>query len=145
TGFTVASLACGLAPNTATLVAARVAQGSAGALMVPQVLSLIQLRYAGARRARAIGLYSMVLALGVSLGQLLGGLIVTLDPGGAGWRAAFLVNGPVGLVLYVVARKGLRSGSGSDRRPALDLGGVALLSAAMVGVVLPLVFGPEQH
>ena len=124
---------------------ARVAQGAAGALMVPQVLSLIQLRLAGAGRARAIGLYSMVLALGVSLGQLVGGLIVTVDPGGAGWRAAFLVNGPVGVVLYVVARRGLRTGSTEGRRPALDLGGVALLSTAMIAVVLPLVFGPEDN
>src|SRR5262245_8404110 len=145
TGFTLASLACGLAPNTATLVVARVAQGAAGALMVPQVLSLIQLRFAGAARARAIGLYSMVLALGVGLGQLVGGLIVTLDPGGSGWRAAFLVNGPVGLVLYVAARNGLRPGSDAGRRPALDLGGVARLSAAMIAVVLPLVSGPESN
>jgi MFS family permease len=144
-GFTLASLGCGLAPNTATLVVTRVAQGAAGALMVPQVLSLIQLRYTGARRARAIGLYSMVLALGVSLGQFVGGLIVRLDPGGTGWRAAFLVNGPIGAVLFLVAYRRLRAGRRSDRPPALDLGGVALLSAAMVAVLAPMVFGPEAH
>jgi MFS family permease len=144
TGFTLASLVCGLAPDTATLVTARVAQGMAGALMVPQVLSVIQLQFTGPRRARAIGLYSMVLALGVSLGQLLGGLIVTIDPGGAGWRAAFLINVPVGLVLYPLAARGLRAVHATGR-PALDVGGVGILSAAMIGIVVPLVFGPEAH
>jgi MFS family permease len=142
TGFTLASLLCGLAPDTATVVEARVLQGVAGALMVPQVLSVIQLQFTGARRARAIGLYSMVLALGVSLGQLLGGLIVTLDPGGAGWRAAFLINVPVGLILYPLAARGLRAVR-TTGRPALDTGGVGILSAAMIGIVVPLVFGPE--
>jgi MFS family permease len=143
-GFTLASLGCGLAPDPAWLVAARFAQGAAGALMVPQVLSLIQLRTPGSGRARAIGLYSMVLAVGVSLGQLVGGLIVTLDPEGAGWRAAFLVNGPIGLVLFLVAARRLPR-ERSTGRPRLDPDGVALLSAAMIALVGPLVFGPETH
>jgi MFS family permease len=143
-GFTFASLACGLAPDTTALVAARVAQGVAGALMVPQVLSLIQIRFTGEGRARAIGRYSMVLALGVSLGQLVGGVIVTLDPAGSAWRWAFLVNVPIGIVLFLVASPLLRSPRAATR-PALDLGGVALLSAAMVAVLVPLVFGPEAH
>ena len=68
--FTVASLIGGLAPNPPVLVVARVLQGAAAALMTPQVLSIIQLQYAGERRARAIGAYSMILAVGVATGML---------------------------------------------------------------------------
>nr|WP_275587192.1 MFS transporter [Micromonospora terminaliae] len=143
-GFTLASLACGLAPGPATLVAARVAQGAAGALMVPQVLSLIQAAVPAAARARAVGAYSMVLALGVAAGQVLGGLLVTLDLGGLTWRAAFLVNVPVGVALQVVGRR-VFAGLPADppRREPLDLPGVLLLAAAMLTLVVPLVLGGD--
>ncbi|MEV3920338.1 MFS transporter [Actinomadura coerulea] len=124
-GFTAASLACGLAPTGAVLVAARICQGAAAALLLPQVLSLIQLSFEGAARARALGLYSMVLALGVALGQVAGGVIVTL---GGSWRPIFLVNVPVGAVLLVI---GPRLMPPEPRRSVrLDLPGVVLLPAA---------------
>lgn len=141
-GFTLTSLVCGVAPNSAILVAARVAQGATAAVMTPQVLSLIQLRFEGGARARAIGLYSMVLALGVAAGQIVGGVVVTLDVAGLSWRPAFLVNVPIGLVLLVLGPRLLPAGAAAPAR--LDLVGVWLLSAAMVGVVLPLVLGREQ-
>lgn len=141
-GFTVTSLACGLAPGAAFLVAARVAQGAAAAVMTPQVLSLIQIRFAGAARARAIGLYSMILSLGVAVGQIAGGLLVSVDLGGLSWRPAFLLNVPIGVVLLVLAPRLLPAGAAAPAR--LDLPGVWLLSAAMVGLVLPLVLGREQ-
>ncbi|MEV5693976.1 MFS transporter [Micromonospora globbae] len=143
-GFTAASLACGLAPGPYALVLARIAQGAAGALMVPQVLSLIQSRLTGAARARALGAYAMVLALGVAAGQVAGGLLVTLDLAGLTWRTAFLVNVPVGLVLLPVGRRVLGGGAPAGReRERLDLAGVALLSAAMLALVLPLVLGRD--
>lgn len=141
-GFTVASLACGLAPNAPALIVARVVQGAASALMVPQVLSLIQLSFDGIRRARAVGLYSMVLALGVAAGQILGGVVVTLDLAGAGWRPAFLLNVPVGVVLLAVAGRVLPPPGPPAGR--LDLVGVAMLTTAMTAIVLPLVLGREQ-
>jgi MFS family permease len=141
-GFTVTSLACGLAPGAAFLVAARIAQGAAAAIMTPQVLSLIQIRFDGAARARAIGLYSMILALGVAAGQIVGGLVVSIDLGGLSWRPAFLVNVPIGAALLVLGPRLLPVGTPTPAR--LDLAGVWLLSAAMVGVVLPLVLGREQ-
>ncbi|MEU1844458.1 MFS transporter [Micromonospora sediminicola] len=139
-GFTLASLACGLAPTPVTLVLARVAQGAAGALMVPQVLALIRAALPDAARARAIGAYSMVLALGVAAGQVLGGLLVTLDLGGLTWRLAFLVNVPVGVALQIVGRRVLAGPPAAPpRREPLDLTGAALLAAAMLTLVLPLV------
>ncbi|MFG2059077.1 MFS transporter [Micromonospora sp. NPDC048930] len=143
-GFTLASLACGLAPGPVALVLARAAQGAAGALLVPQVLSLIQAHFTGAARSRAIGAYSMVLALGVAAGQVVGGLLVTLDLGGLTWRTAFLVNVPVGLLLWPVARRVLAgSPAAAPAREGLDIPGVVLLSAAMLALVVPLVFGRD--
>ncbi|WP_052745084.1 MFS transporter [Micromonospora sp. HK10] len=143
-GFTLASLACGLAPGPLVLVLARMVQGAAAAMLVPQVLSLIQARIAGPARARAIGAYAMVLALGVAAGQVIGGLLVTVDPGGLSWRTAFLVNVPVGLVLLTAGRRALAGPPATpDRRERLDVPGVLLLSAAMLVLVGPLVLGRD--
>lgn len=143
-GFTAASLACGLAPVPAALVAARIAQGAAGALMVPQVLSGIQLHFTGRERARAQGLLVLALAGGAVAGQALGGILVAADLWGLGWRPIFLINVPVGLVLLAAGLRLLPA----DRDGAagrLDLPGVALLSAAVLLGALPLIFGREAH
>jgi MFS family permease len=141
--FTLASLACGLAPTAVALVLARLAQGAAGALMVPQVVSLIQLHFDGARRARAVALYSMVLALGVAAGQIVGGLMVALDLAGTAWRPAFLLNVPVGAGLLLAGRR-LAAAPAGRRAPRLDLVGVAALAAALTAVTVPLVIGRER-
>ena len=81
-GFTVTSLWCGLAQSGPELIAARLAQGATAALMVPQVLATLHLLFADASRARAFGIYGIVLGLAGAAGFLLGGLLVTLDAGG---------------------------------------------------------------
>jgi MFS family permease len=140
--FTLASLAAGLAPSAEVLVVARGFQGAAAALMTPQVLSIIQLHYEGERRARAIGAYSMILAVGVAAGQLLGGLLVSAHLLSAAWRPALLINVPVGVALLVGARRWLpRMATGDGRR--LDVGGVGLLAAALLALVIPLTFGRQ--
>jgi MFS family permease len=140
--FTVMSLASGLAPEPISLVVARVLQGIGAALMVPQVLSLIQLRFDGAARARAVGVYSMILALAVAIGQLLGGLIVSLDILGTSWRPVFLINVPIGLILLLCSRTTLPDLKGAGK-VALDWLGAAMLSLSMLLVVVPLTFGRE--
>jgi MFS family permease len=140
--FTVASLACGIAPETGTLIVARIAQGIGAALMVPQVLSLIQRHFDGAERARAVGYYSMILALGVTVGQLLGGVIVTVDILGLSWRPAFLINVPLGLLLLYYSGSVLPETRGVTKRK-LDTAGVIALSLSMLLVVVPLTFGRE--
>ena len=82
----------------------RLVQGACGALMTPQTLQVIQRRFAGDARARAVGLYSLVLSVGVLVGQLVGGVIVTT----VGWRWALLVNVPAGGVLFAAAFRPLR-------------------------------------
>jgi MFS family permease len=142
TGFTVSSLVGGLAPNPAILIAARGFQGAAAALMTPQVFSIIQLQFDGARRARAIGAYSMILAVGVAAGQILGGLLVTADLVAAAWRPALLVNVAIGAPLLVVSRRVLAPMAPSGAQP-LDLTGAGLLAVAMLALVVPLTFGRE--
>lgn len=140
--FTGASLLCGLAPNTALLIIGRVAQGFGAALLVPQVLSLIQKNFEGDARARAIGYYSMILGVGATAGQLLGGVAVTLDLWGLSWRPAFLINVPIGIALALHARSVLPETRGDVRR-SLDITGIFALSASMLLIVVPLTFGQE--
>ncbi|GII81092.1 MFS transporter [Sphaerisporangium rufum] len=141
--FTAASLACGLAGSAATLVAFRLLQGAGAALMVPQVLSTIQLNFAGASRARALSVYSAVLAGGVVAGQVLGGALVAADLLGAQWRPVFLVNVPIGAVLLVAGRRALPAGRGPAGRGA-DVAGLVTLAVAVSLLVVPLVLGREQ-
>jgi MFS family permease len=137
--FTLASLIGGLSPTPAALIVARALQGASGALMTPQVLSIIQLQYTGEARARAIGAYSMILAVGVAGGQVLGGFLVGAHLLAAAWRPALLLNAPVGALLLFAARRGLPTmAPGPPRR--LDLVGSVVLSAALLTLVLPLTF-----
>ena len=142
--FTVASLLCGLAPNTSTLITFRIVQGVGAALMMPQVMSLIQRTFDGVARARALSLYSAVIACGAVVGQVLGGVIVSADLFGTGWRPVFLVNVPIGIALLGWAGRHLPADRGAAHR-ALDPAGVLTLSAAVLLLVVPLVLGHEEN
>lgn len=141
--FALASLACGLAPSADVLVAARVLQGAAGALMQPQVLAMIGLAFAGEQRTRAFAAYGITLGLGAALGQLVGGLLIHADLFGLGWRNCFLINLPVAAVALVLAPRYIPplANTGTSR---LDIAGMLLAAATAVAVVLPLVEGREQ-
>jgi EmrB/QacA subfamily drug resistance transporter len=141
--FTLASAACGFAPNAELLVAARVLQGLAGALLQPQVLAMIGLAYAGEDRARAFAAYELTLGLGATLGQLVGGLLIHADLAGLGWRSCFLINVPIGLLALVLAPRVIPPLANSSTS-RLDLIGMLLVAAASVAVVLPLVEGRAQ-
>jgi MFS family permease len=138
--FTVTSLVCGLAPNATVLVLARAAQGAAAALMVPQVFSIIQATTTGERRARVLGYYGATGGISMVVGQLLGGVLVSADAGGASWRPIFLVNVPIGLVGLVLARRTL-----PETRAANPLGvdgwGTALLGVSLLALLVPLMEG----
>lgn len=140
--FTAASLVCGLAVDPAMLVISRAAQGLGAALLVPQVLSLLQTAFDGERRRRALALYGMVLAVGVAVGQVLGGLLVSADLAGTSWRPIFLVNVPVGIaVLTSAARR--RLPSTPTARQGLDLAGAGLLAVAVAALVVAVTFGGD--
>jgi EmrB/QacA subfamily drug resistance transporter len=138
--FTVASLACGLATSTGELIAFRLIQGAGAALLVPQVLSLIQRLFTGAARARAFGLYAAVIAGAAVIGQVVGGALVA----GSGWRPVFLVNVPIGIVLTIAAARLLPADRGEPGR-GFDPAGVLTLALAVLLFVVPLVLGHEEH
>lgn len=146
--FTAASLACGLSQGTGELIAFRLLQGAGSALLIPQVLSLIQRNFTGEARTKALGAYAAVLAVGAAAGQVLGGVLVSADLFGTGWRPVFLVNVPVGLVLLIMARRVLpRDASrkrGEARARGLDLPGLVLLGAVVSLLTVPLVLGQEE-
>jgi MFS family permease len=138
--FTLASLGCGLAPTTGTLVALRFIQGAGAATMIPQILSLIQRTYtAPGPRARAMSLYATVISGGSVLGQVLGGLLVSANLFGSSWRPVFLVNVPVGVAVLAFGR--LLPAGRFDGVRTLDLPGLAVLTPAVFALVLPLVLG----
>jgi len=139
--FTLASLACGLAPSGLVLIAARVVQGAGAAVMFPQALTGIQRLFRGPERVRAISRYALALSAGAVSGQILGGVIVGADIAGLGWRAVFLVNVPVGVVALAAAIRYLPADAKQPAR--LDLPGVAVLSLAVLLVVVPLTLGRE--
>ncbi|GAB2843806.1 MFS transporter [Streptomyces deserti] len=144
--FTAASLACGLAQGAAELIVFRLVQGAGSALMIPQVLSLIQRAFTGEARAKALGAYSAVLAVGAAAGQVLGGILVSADLFGTGWRPVFLVNVPVGIALLLLGRRVLPRGGAAapERARGLDLPGLVLLGAAVSLLTVPLVLGQEE-
>ena len=111
--------------------------------MTPQVLTIIQREYYGEARARAIGAYSLILAVGVAAGQVAGGLLVSAHLLHGAWRPALLLNAPIGAALLVAARRGLPPMPATGRR-TVDGGGVGLLALAMLMLVLPLTLGPKS-
>ncbi|GAA4226200.1 MFS transporter [Actinomadura meridiana] len=145
--FTLTSLACGLAPTTGTLVVFRFLQGASAALLTPQVMSMIQRNFTGAARARALGIYAAVIAGGVVVGQVAGGLLVSADLFGMGWRTVFLVNVPVGVGLLFAGPRVLPRDEAHERagrsRGELDIPGLLTLSPAVLLFVVPLIMGHE--
>ncbi len=142
--FTVMSLACGLAPTVETLIGARVLQGISAAMMVPQVMATIQATTTGERRARALGWFGATAGLAAVVGQVVGGLLVSADIAGTGWRPIFLVNVPIGLVAIVVAARLLPD----TRSPApahADVLGTVLLTAFVICLLVPLMEGRTLH
>ncbi|WP_374050327.1 MFS transporter [Streptomyces roseicoloratus] len=138
--FGLTSLACGLAPDAWTLVGARVAQGAAAALMLPQVLATIHSSTSGARHARALSLYGATAGLSMVAGQILGGVLVAADVAGTGWRSVFLVNVPVALVGLVLAARAVPE-TRSDRPAPVDLPGTLLLALTLLTLLAPLTEG----
>ncbi|WP_106400128.1 MFS transporter [Actinocorallia populi] len=140
--FMLASVGCGLAPDPGTLIAMRIVQGLAGGLMIPQVFGIIRASFAPAARARAFGAYGAVLGLASVAGPLLGGVLVEADLLGLGWRAIFWVNVPVALAGLVLGARFMPD-SRAPGAARLDLPGAALVAAAAVLLLLPLVQGRD--
>lgn len=141
--FSVASLACGAAPNMGELIVARAVQGVSAGLVIPQVLGILTTAYTGKARVAAFNGYGLALGGSAVFGQLIGGLLIKADVFGLDWRTIFLINLPIGAVVLALAPRVVPE-SRSDGRTGLDLVGVLLVTAGLVAVVLPLVEGQER-
>jgi EmrB/QacA subfamily drug resistance transporter len=140
-GFMVASAACAVATNPGELIAARVAQGALGALMIPQVLGLIQDLFPREQMAKAIGVYGPVMGLSAMLGPIVAGGLIGADLFGTNWRMIFLVNLPVGAFALFAGAKLLPSAEHQQARARLDIPGALIAGAGMFLLVYPLVEG----
>ncbi|MCB0895419.1 MAG: MFS transporter [Nocardioides sp.] len=141
--FVASSALCGVAPDTTTLLVARLVQGAAAAAIGPTVLSLIGDVYDGPQRVRALGAYATVMGVAAASGQLVGGLLIHLDIAGSGWRAIFLVNVPVGLAALAAAPR-LLPDTRIATAPRVDPAEALLVVGALTALVLPLVEGQRQ-
>ncbi|MGW3996885.1 MFS transporter [Amycolatopsis sp. NPDC004772] len=133
TGFVLASLVCAAAQDAGVLIGARAVQGVAAALIIPQTIGLIRALFDGGELAKALGAIGPVMGLSAVTGPLLGGLLTQA----ISWRAAFLVNVPLGLAVLLAAR--LLREDRAATRPRLDLTGTALVVAGAGLLVYPLI------
>ena len=141
-GFTLMSALCGAAQSPGQLIAFRVLQGAMGGIMIPQVLAVIQVTFPPAERIKALAGFGVTAGLGTVSGPLLGGLLINANLFGWDWRPIFLINVPVG-ILALAASAVLVRESRAPSPPRLDPVGVALISAALLLLLYPLVQGRQ--
>ncbi|MGI3779768.1 MAG: MFS transporter [Janthinobacterium lividum] len=141
--FTLASLLCALAPSVGVLIAVRLVQGAAGAMLLPQGLGLLRENFSGAELATVFGVFGPVLGLGGIIGPVLGGGLIQADLFGLGWRLVFLVNVPIGIAAALVAWRILPHRHG-DRAVSVDVPGAALVALSSALLVLPLNGGQDD-
>jgi EmrB/QacA subfamily drug resistance transporter len=141
-GFVVTSALCGLAVSPEMLIASRVLQGLAGAVLIPQGFGIIKSIFPPRELGAAFGSFGPAMGLSAVGGPILAGALVAWDLGGLGWRTVFLINVPIGLACLALAWKVLPE-SRADDGPRPDPLGMLLVSAGLVLLVFPLVQGRE--
>jgi EmrB/QacA subfamily drug resistance transporter len=146
--FTAASALCGVAPSAGVLIAARAIQGVGGALLYPQVLSVIQVTFTGQALAKALGVFGSVIGIAVVSGQVVGGLLISANISGWDWRPIFLVNVPIGIIglaaAVIVLPRDHHRDPGERQRTLLDAGGVVLAALFLFCLVVPLLAGRDD-
>ncbi len=141
-GFTFASLLSGLAWSPEVLIGARLLQGATAALMVPQVMSLMQVMYPPKERGAVMGLFGAMAGLAASLGPIIGGFLIQWNIAGLDWRPIFLINIPVGIIAFFGALKYLPDGK-SPHPLKLDILGTLLIIIALSLLIFPLIEGRD--
>jgi EmrB/QacA subfamily drug resistance transporter len=131
--FTAASAAAALSTDATTLIIARAVQGAGGALVLPLTLTLLSEAFPAGKRGVALGIWSGVSGLGVALGPVVGGAVVS----GFSWHWIFWINVPFGLIIAPLAMSRLTESHGPNKH--LDLPGLALASGGLFGVVYAVV------
>ncbi|QNK32097.1 MFS transporter [Serratia sp. JUb9] len=142
--FALASLMCGLANSVWLLLVARTLQGVGAAMIVPQIMATIHVCLRGREHARAMALYGGIGGLAFIIGQVLGGLLISLDIAGYGWRSVFLINIPLCVLVLVCAHRWVPD-TRAQRRVNIDWPGTLLLVLTIVCLLFPLALGPVWH
>ncbi len=138
--FSLASLGCGLATSQTTLIAARALQGLGGAVVTAVALSLIMGLFTEAtERAKAMGIYGFVCSAGGSIGVLLGGFLTTA----LNWHWIFLVNLPIGLLVYLASARLLPRDPPRAHAVRLDVGGAVTVTVSTMLAVYAIVNGHQ--
>ena len=142
TSFTITSLLCAIATNIESLIAFRLIQGFAGALVLPHIIGFIRDVFPPEELGKAFAIFGPVFGLGGILGPIVGGFIIDGNIASTGWRAVFLVNIPIGIINIALAWKYLPKRK-SDHSIKIDLLGTLLIIAASGLLLLPLIQGQE--
>lgn len=143
TGFTLASLACGISQDGIALVVARVAQGLFGGIFFPAVTALIQLMFTGRDRGKAFAIMGASIGVSTALGPIVGGLLIQWLGDADGWRSVFFVNLPLGVIAVVAALLVLPAGAAGRTGGGVDGIGFVLLAGALVAILVPLIGGQD--
>lgn len=141
--FTLTSMACGLAPDALTLQVARVLQGASAALMVPQVMALVQVMYPPEQRYKVYTVFGFLGGFSAALGPIVGGLLIDANWFGLGWRLTFLINLPIGLFSLFAGLRLLPPGRGVNA-VKVDVPGAALSVLLLFMLLAPLIEGPSR-
>src|SRR5580693_4910112 len=144
-GFTLASLACGLAPGVVFLIVARTLQGLLGSVMIPQGLALMKVVFPPEHLRKALTPVGPIIGVTTVAGPILAGWLLHLDLFGSQWRSIFLINVPIGIIALALGWRVLPRRGGEDPAARLDLTGVGLLTAASALLIIPLVQGRVLH
>jgi EmrB/QacA subfamily drug resistance transporter len=142
-GFTLASIACAVAPSAEALIASRAIQGGVGAVMVPQVFGLIRDLFKPQEIGKAFAILGPACGLAAILGPVVSGLLIDADLFSTGWRMIFLVNVPVGAFVLLVGAKHLPDVAPTADAKRFDLAGVGIAVIGAFMLVYPLVQGRE--
>ncbi|RYF38898.1 MAG: MFS transporter, partial [Comamonadaceae bacterium] len=138
--FTIASAACGLAPNAAALIGARALQGVGAALLVPSSLAIIGAVFSGEARGKAIGTWAAWASITAAAGPVLGGWLVDQWS----WRAIFFLNLPLGAITAWLALAAVPDSRDSEAPPQLDWLGAGLVAAGLGALTWGLTLAPER-
>lgn len=141
-GFAVASLVCGIAESPWVLIAGRSLQGVTAAVMAPQALASVQAIFPESEKPLALSLYGAVFGLASVVGQALGGILISFNLMDLGWRAIFLVNLPIALLVILIAIPVVKE-TRARHTIKLDLGGTALSMVTLGALIVPLIEGRE--
>jgi EmrB/QacA subfamily drug resistance transporter len=138
--FAAASALCGLAPDAATLIAARALQGVGAALLTPGSLAIIEASFRPADRGAAIGAWSGLSGVATAVGPFLGGWLVQA----VSWRLIFLINLPVAAAVVVVAWRHVPESHDPRATGRVDLTGGLLVTLGLIGLTYGLIEGPPS-